>query len=151
MTLHDQVREFHEVYEHPIADKPMLPPEERLRLRLKLVKEEFFELVRGCLAENSLVNYADGALESAINAAYLAPDMVEIADALGDLDYVNEGMRLELGIPGKAVADEIHRSNMSKLGPDGKPMKRDDGKTLKGPNFTPPDIAKVLSEHGWKS
>lgn len=149
-SINEQVREFHRVYEHPIADKPQIPAEDRLRLRLKLIKEEFIELMRSCLAENSNVNFADMMLESAINAAYIAPDMVEIADALGDLDYVIEGMRLELGIDGEPVADEIHRSNLSKLGEDGKPLKREDGKVAKGPNYTPPDIARVLREQGWQ-
>ncbi len=71
--------------------------------------------------------------------------MVEFADACGDLDYVIEGARLTLGINGKPVADEIHRTNLAKVGG---PI-RDDGKRLKPEGWTPPDIAGELRKQGW--
>lgn len=73
-------------------------------------------------------------------------DMVEVADALGDMLYILCGTILEHGMQHKIeeVFDEIQRSNMSKLGADGKPIYREDGKVLKGPNYFKPDIEKIL-------
>lgn len=73
-------------------------------------------------------------------------DMVEIADALGDMLYILCGTILEHGMQHKieAVFEEIQRSNMSKLDVNGKPIYREDGKVLKGPNYFKPDIKKVL-------
>ena len=64
--------------------------------------------------------------------------------ALGDIVYVVYGMALELGIPLAEVLAEIQASNLSKLGSDGKPVYREDGKVLKGPDYFPPDIPKAL-------
>ena len=74
-------------------------------------------------------------------------DMVEVADALGDMLYILCGTILEHGMQHKIeeVFNEIQRSNMSKLGEDGKPIYRDDGKVLKGPNYFKPDIAAILN------
>lgn len=116
-----QVREFHETYGLPVQEIPEIV-DRRVGLRLSLIDEERSEL-------------QDALRDS---------DIVEVADALGDLVYVVYGMALEFGIPLDKVIDEIHRSNMSKLGEDGEPIYRDDGKVLKGPHFTQPDIANVL-------
>ncbi len=71
--------------------------------------------------------------------------VVEAADALADLVYVIYGMALETGIDLAAVLAEVQRSNMSKLGADGRPVYREDGKVLKGPGFFSPDVAGILS------
>ncbi len=73
-------------------------------------------------------------------------DLIEVADALGDMLYILCGTILEHGMQHKIeeVFDEIQRSNMSKLGADGKPIYREDGKVLKGPNYFRPDIQAVL-------
>jgi predicted HAD superfamily Cof-like phosphohydrolase len=72
-------------------------------------------------------------------------DTVEIADALGDINYVVNGAAHAFNLELDAITSEIHRSNMSKLGADGKPIYRaTDNKVVKGPNYTPPDIKKVL-------
>ena len=73
-------------------------------------------------------------------------DLVEVADALGDMLYILCGTIIEHGMQDKieAVFEEIQRSNMSKLGEDGKPIYREDGKVLKGPNYFKPDIAAIL-------
>lgn len=73
-------------------------------------------------------------------------DTVEIADALGDMLYILCGTILEHGLQHKIeeVFDEIQRSNMSKLGEDGKPIYREDGKVLKGPNYFKPDFSAIL-------
>ena len=70
------------------------------------------------------------------------------ADALADLVYVVYGMALETGIDLAAVLAEVQRSNMSKLGADGRPVYRQDGKVLKGPGYLPPDVAAVLARGG---
>lgn len=75
-------------------------------------------------------------------------DMVEVADALGDMLYILCGTILEHGMQHKIeeVFDEIQRSNMSKLGADGKPVYREDGKILKGPNYFKPSIEAILEK-----
>lgn len=78
--------------------------------------------------------------------AATANDMVEVADALGDMLYILCGTILEHGMQYKIdeVFQEIQRSNMSKLGADGKPIYREDGKVLKGPNYFKPNIKEIL-------
>ncbi len=73
-------------------------------------------------------------------------DLVEVADALGDMLYILCGTILEHGMQYKIeqVFEEIQRSNMSKLGADGKPIYREDGKVLKGPNYFKPNIEDIL-------
>lgn len=73
-------------------------------------------------------------------------DIVEIADALGDMLYILCGTILEHGLQHKieAVFEEIQRSNMSKLGEDGKPIYREDGKVMKGPNYFKPNFEEIL-------
>lgn len=124
------VREFHEVFGHPVADEPGLIPDERAWLRYDLIAEELSELFD----------------------AILAGDMVAIADALGDLEYVVHGAAIEWGIPLEDVVREVHFSNMTKLGADGKPIYREsDGKIMKGPNFEEPDLEGVLINAGWQN
>jgi len=73
-------------------------------------------------------------------------DLVEVADALGDMLYILAGTIIEHGMQYKIeeVFDEIQRSNMSKLGEDNKPIYREDGKVLKGPNYFKPNIKDIL-------
>lgn len=75
-------------------------------------------------------------------------DLVEVADALGDMLYILCGTILEHGMQHKIeeVFEEIQRSNMSKLGADGKPIYREDGKVLKGPNYFKPDIQTIMDK-----
>ena len=75
-------------------------------------------------------------------------DLVEVADALGDMLYILCGTILEHGMQYKIeeVFEEIQRSNMSKLGADGKPIYREDGKVLKGPNYFKPDIQTIIDK-----
>ena len=75
-------------------------------------------------------------------------DLVEVADALGDMLYILCGTLLEHGMQDKIdeVFQEIQRSNMSKLGADGKPIYREDGKVMKGPNYFKPDIESILKK-----
>lgn len=121
-TAFEMVKEFHKTYGHPVADEPQFVEGDRLDLRLSLIEEEYKEV-----------------LEAIENG-----DLVNFAKELADLIYVVNGFALEAGIPLDAVVEEVHRSNMSKLGADGKPIYREDGKVLKGPNYTEADVAKVL-------
>ncbi|WP_088324439.1 nucleoside triphosphate pyrophosphohydrolase family protein [Polaribacter tangerinus] len=121
------VQEFHKAFGAGIKNKPTANiGEDRNMLRFNLMKEENEEY-----------------LEAAQNN-----DLVEVADALGDMLYILCGTIVEHGMQEKIteVFDEIQRSNMSKLGEDGKPIYREDGKILKGPNYFKPNIAKILEK-----
>lgn len=119
------VAEFHRAFGLGISEEPRadLGLETNL-LRYKLMREENEE-------------YLDAATRG---------DLVEVADALGDMLYILCGTILEHGMQHKIeeVFEVIQESNMSKLGPDGKPIYREDGKVLKGPGYFKPDIAAVL-------
>ncbi len=98
------------------------------------------------LAKNTLrFNLMKEENEEYLEAA-TANDLVEVADALGDMLYILCGTIIEHGMQHKIeeVFEEIQRSNMSKLGADGQPIYRADGKVLKGPNYFKPDIAAIL-------
>jgi predicted HAD superfamily Cof-like phosphohydrolase len=73
-----------------------------------------------------------------------------LAHELADVVYVAYGTALVHGIDLDAVIAEIHRSNMTKLGPDGQVARRPDGKVLKGEHYEPPDVSAVLRRQGWR-
>ena len=119
------VTDFHNAFGLGIEDKPNSKlPKEISKLRFDLMKEE---------NEEYLVAAEDN-------------DLVEIGDALGDMLYILCGTIISHGFQDKieAIFDEIQRSNMSKLGTDGKPIYREDGKVLKGPNYFKPNIENIL-------
>ena len=119
------VHKFHKAFGLGIKDEPIANiGKDRNLLRFNLMKEENEEYLEA--AENN--------------------DLVEVADALGDMLYILCGTIIEHGMQDKieAVFSEIQRSNMSKLDVDGKPIYREDGKVLKGPNYFKPNIQKVL-------
>ena len=121
------VETFHRAFGIPVREKPVaFTSEEEIRLRHRLMEEENNEY-----------------LQAALNN-----DLIETADALGDMLYILLGTMLTHGMQHKIeeIFDEIQRSNMSKLGPDGKPIHRQDGKVLKGPGFFPPDLNKILRQ-----
>ncbi|MGH1376802.1 MAG: hypothetical protein ACRBCK_10690 [Alphaproteobacteria bacterium] len=125
-TTLDQVQEFHETYGLPVLDSADISDEKTNQLRINLLAEELDELKE--------------ALEQG--------DMVETLDALIDLQYVLDGAFLSFGLQHikTAAFDEVHRSNMSKLGEDGKPIRREsDGKVLKGPNYFKPDMTQFVN------
>ncbi len=119
------VQTFHEAFGLGMKDSPTanLDAQKNL-LRYKLMREENEE-------------YLDAANNK---------DLVEVADALGDMLYILCGTIIEHGMQHKIeeVFNEIQKSNMSKLGADGKPIFREDGKVLKGPNYFKPDIKTIL-------
>lgn len=131
------VVEFHEAFGAPVAWSPTVPNFERRKLRVSLLLEEVLEF-----AEASGVEV----LGRPEVCADPLPEMnlISAADALADIRYVTDGAALEWGIPLEKCLREVHRSNMSKLGEDGKPLLRADGKILKGPNFTLPDLEAIL-------
>ena len=120
------VEKFHKAYELLINNSPTIDVDrELIKLRFNLMKEENEE-------------YLDACKEG---------DLVEISDALGDMMYILCGTILSHGLQHKIeeIFQEIQSSNMSKLGKDGKPIYREDGKVLKCPNYFKPDIKKILN------
>lgn len=142
----ERVKEFHQTFGHPVADAPTIANDDRLVLRLALILEEAIELADAMgFATDDIKDSADYMLNKIGPRVYEDEiDIVAVADALGDLEYVTNGAALEMGIPLPEVVAEIHRSNMTKLGPDGKPIYREDGKILKGEDYEPPRLAGVL-------
>jgi predicted HAD superfamily Cof-like phosphohydrolase len=134
------VRDFHEAMGIPVAGTLSVPSDERVRLRARLITEEYFETMAALFGANPFLEAAKDAVFEEINHEDVKVDLVELDDGLCDLDYVVAGTRLEFGIDGAAVLAEVHRSNVSKVGAP----TRADGKILKGPNYSPPDIAGVL-------
>ena len=123
----DAVTQFHSAFGLGVSEQPLASlGEAKNKLRFELMKEENEEH-----------------LEAAQNN-----DLVEVADALGDMLYILCGTIIEHGMQHKIeeVFDEIQRSNMSKLGADGKPIYREDGKVLKGPNYFKPNIREILDK-----
>lgn len=119
---YSDVRDFHLAADHPVLTVPTPLPSARAELRKKLLTEEVEEF---CEAVD-------------------ASDIVETADAIADILYVAIGAAIEAGIDLHAVWDEVQRTNMAKThGP-----KRPDGKTMKPPGWTPPDIAGILARQG---
>jgi len=146
-TAQEMVREFHEVFRHPTPGELTPVDDATADLRVELIREEFEELLVALSGVEANVTTRIWNHGGSTDLPY-EPDLVEIADALGDLIYVVYGAAICHGIDLDAVVAEIHRSNMSKLGEDGQPIRREDGKTLKGPDFFPPDSAGVLGLDG---
>ncbi|MFT4771977.1 MAG: putative HAD superfamily Cof-like phosphohydrolase [Cryomorphaceae bacterium] len=128
MTLNDateKVREFHDAFGIKNAEAPTAQlSESNIVLRYKLMREENEE-------------YLEAAKQG---------DLVEIADALGDMLYILCGTILSHGLEGKMteVFEEIQRSNMSKLDKNGNAIYREDGKVLKSDLYSKPDLASIL-------
>jgi predicted HAD superfamily Cof-like phosphohydrolase len=118
-----KVQEFHDVFtggQRPA--RPEIVDDVTFVLRLDLIQEELDELV----------------------VAHYNGDLVEVADAIGDLLYVVYGTADVMGIPIDKVFEEIHRSNMTKLTADGRVVLREDGKVLKGDRYEEPKLSKIL-------
>lgn len=121
-TNFELVGEFMETFGQNVLKHPTFPTKKVQKMRIKLIREELKELV------------------DAINEK----DIVEVADALTDILYVTYGAGHAFGIDLDACFQEVQRSNMTKLGADGKPVYREDGKIIKGPNYSEPDLKKVI-------
>ncbi len=149
----NSVAEFHKTFKHPVLDNPQIPSADRCKLRVALIAEELKELEEA-IADN---------------------DLVEVADALCDIQYVLSGAILEFGMGDKfkTLFDEVQRSNMSKtcatmeeaeatqkhyMEKDGTESyieesdghflvyRKDDNKTLKSVNYSPADLKSILSK-----
>ena len=149
----NSVAAFHKTFKHPILEQPRIPSEERCEFRVSLIAEELKEL----------------------EEAIADKDLVAVADALCDIQYVLSGAILEfgLGTQFKALFDEVQRSNMSKtckdmeeakatrahyLAKDGTESyieesdgyflvyRKSDNKTLKSVNYSPADLKSILSD-----
>lgn len=145
--IHYQVAEFHGAFGYPVRSVPEVPEYSEIDLRVRLVTEEFCEFLFAIFNSYGGGCWVDDIRETLQKLAAhqrQAVNMGDLADALADLDYVIEGTRLTFGIPGKAIAKEVHRSNMAKRGGE-----YVEGKLQKPPGWTPPDIRRVLVEHGW--
>ena len=121
----EQVCEFHQTYGLPVESSPNISDQKTNDLRINLIAEELDEL----------------------KEALKSGDVVETLDALIDLQYVLDGAFLSFGLHDvkEAAFAEVHRSNMSKLGDDGKPIRREsDGKVMKGPNYFVPDMSQFI-------
>ena len=121
----DAVKAFHQAFGLGVLNEPKADLGlDKIKLRFNLMDEENEE-------------YLEAAQKG---------DLVEVADALGDMLYILCGTILEHGLQYKieAVFNEIQRSNMSKLGADGRPIYREDGKVMKGPNYFEPNISEIL-------
>lgn len=122
-TVEQALVQFHRTYGLVINDTPLRHPAQELRkLRMSLHAEEYTEL------KKAMMNHS----------------LIGIADGICDLVYVAVGTAVSYGIPFDRCFAEVQRSNMSKLGEDGLPIVREDGKILKGPNFTPPDLESII-------
>lgn len=139
---YEMVKEFHETFGHPVGAEPLIPTADRVKLRLALILEEAAELAEAMGYDGEIVRDATDIMFEVGTVQH--GDLVPAIDALGDLEYVVNGAAIEYGVHLPTAVEEIHRSNMTKLGPDGKPIYREDGKILKGEDYEPPNIARAL-------
>lgn len=122
VDIQEWVRLFHETFGHPINHAPTLDIPTR-DLHRDVMREEYIET----------------------EEAYENNDLVEFADGLGDLVWTAIARSIAHGIDLNAVLQRIALSNMSKLGEDGNPIYREDGKILKGPNYFPPGLDEEIA------
>ncbi len=121
-----QVQAFYEAFNVSVPDSMRFLHKERALLRHKLLQEEVGELLDASMSSGGT--------------------LVDVADAITDCFYILIGTAIEYGISDKLTAlfDEVHESNMSKLGEDGKPIYREDGKVMKGPNYKKPNLKSIV-------
>ena len=120
MTNFISVKKFMETFGQEVKTKPEFPSDKTVKLRYDLIKEELDEF------------------QEALNDKSLK----EVADSLTDILYVTYGAGHAFGIDLDKCFDEVQRSNMSKLGADGKPIYNEHGKVMKGPNYFEPNLKK---------
>ena len=123
-TNFDKVGIFMNAFGQEVKDEAEFPDAKTVNMRIDLIQEELEELKDGCFNK----------------------DIVEVADALTDLLYVVYGAGHAFGIDLNSTFREVHVSNMSKLGEDGNPIYREDGKVMKGPNFRLPDLKNIIEK-----
>ena len=123
MTNFFKVKTFMNTYGQEVKEKASFPDNKIVQLRIDLIEEELNEL----------------------KEAVKNNDIVEVADALTDILYVTYGAGHSFGIDLDKCFDEVQRSNMSKLGSDGKPIYNESGKVMKGPDYFSPDLKKFIT------
>ena len=122
MSNFEDVKKFMETFGQMVRTKPQFPDEKTIELRYDLIKEELNELEQAMKTKN----------------------LKEIADALTDILYVTYGAGYAYGINLDKCFKEVQRANMSKLGKDGKPIYNEQGKVMKGPNYSAPNLKKFV-------
>ena len=122
MSNFTDVKTFMETFSQMVRTKPQFPDEKTMQLRYELIKEELNELEQAMKTKN----------------------LKEIADALTDILYVTYGAGYAYGINLDKCFQEVQRANMSKLGKDGKPIYNDNGKVMKGPNYSEPNLKQFV-------
>jgi len=123
LTNFQMVQNWHDAFECRRNDKPTFLGKDETKLRIKLIREEFWEVIDAVDDQN----------------------LADISKELADLLFVTYGMADTMGIPIDRVFKEVYESNMSKLNTDGTPLRREDGKVLKGPHYKEPDLSWILS------
>ena len=123
MSNFEKVRKFMKTFGQEVREKPGFPDDKITSLRYDLITEEIGEL----------------------KVAMENKDIKEVADALTDILYVTYGAGHAFGIDLDKCFQEVQDSNMSKLGPDGKPIYNEKGKVMKGPNYFKPDLGKYIA------
>ena len=124
MTNFNDVKKFMETFGQEVKTKPDFPSEKIVKLRYDLIKEELDEFGEAIKARN----------------------LTEVADSLTDILYVTYGAGIAFGIDLDKCFEEVQRSNMSKLGADGKPIYNKDGKVMKGPKYFKPNFSKFIKK-----
>ena len=123
MSNFNKVKTFMNTYGQEVKEKVSFPDNKIVQLRIDLIEEELNEL-KEAIKNN---------------------DIVEVADALTDILYVTYGAGHSFGVDLDKCFDEVQRSNMSKLGVDGKPIYNESGKVMKGPDYFAPDLKKIIT------
>ena len=125
MTNFEKVGLFMSTFGQEVKKQSGLSSEKINALRISLIQEELDELTK----------------------AIKEKDILEIADALTDILYVTYGAGHAFGINLDKCFEEVQKSNMSKLGKDGKPIYNQHGKVMKGPDYFKPDLSKFLTKY----
>ena len=123
MSNFNKVKIFMNTYGQEVKERATFPENKIVQLRIDLIEEELNEL----------------------KEAVKNNDIVEVADALTDILYVTYGAGHSFGVDLDKCFDEVQRSNMSKLGVDGKPIYNESGKVMKGPDYFAPDLKKIIT------
>ena len=124
MTNFEKVGIFMKTFGQEVKTNPSLSTDKINELRINLINEELEEL----------------------KVAMKSKDLKEVVDALTDILYVTYGAGHAFGVNLDSCFDEVQKSNMSKLGKDGKPIYNEDGKVMKGPDYFKPDLSKILKK-----